>query len=260
MKAYCINLDRRPDRRDHMWSAFKRLGVEVERVPAIDGSLPEFASETELLKPGVSGLRLGAGAYACFQSHRLCWQKLVESGAPYAMVLEDDLVIADGFGDFLADEWVPDDADIVKLETWGVRVHLDRRKVAMSRGRYLGRLRSTHYGAGCYVISNGAAERLLRLTAMISDAVDEVLFDPRHAVFSTLTIYQMVPAPVIQGDRLLDGKVRGAWSQTSIDLRFGPGESANTAQETFAKKICRRTREESRALLSGTRYTLICNG
>lgn len=260
MKAYCINLDRRPDRRDHMWSEFERLGVEVERFPAVDGSLPEFSETTAALKPGVSGLRLGAGAYACFQSHRLCWQNLVKSGASYAMVLEDDLVIADGFAEYLADGWVPTDADIVRLETRAVRVHLDRQMIPLGRGRYLGRLRSAHYGTACYVISRPAADRLFRLTETISDAIDEVLFDGCNDVFNKLAIYQMVPSPVIQGDRLMDGNAGGDWSRTSIDLRFGQGETASPDQVSLPRQIVGRISAEVRALLTGRRYTFIPHG
>ena len=240
-----------------MWSQFERLGVEVERIPAVDGSLPEVAAKTDNLEPGVTGLRLGPGAYACFQSHRLCWQKLVESGAPYAMILEDDLLIADGFGDYLADGWVPTDADIVKLETQGVRVHLDRTRIPMNRGRYLARLRSTHWGTACYLISSAAADRLFQLTRTISDAVDEVLFDTRHDVFSMLATYQMVPAPVIQGDRLSGGREDETWSRTSIDLRFGIGETGDTIRESALARTGRRLNQERRALLTGTRYTLV---
>ncbi len=257
MKAYCINLDQRPDRREHVWSQFERLGVEVERVAAVDGSLPEVAEKMATLKPGMDGACLSAGAYACFQSHRLCWQKLVESGAPYAMILEDDPLIADGFGDFLADGWVPADADIVKMETCLIKIHLDRKRIPMSRGRYLAGLRSTHYGTACYVISRAAAERLLQLTNTFSDPGDVVLFNVRHKVFATLSVYQMDPAPVTQGCRVLDGKGGQTWSHSSIYLSFAPGEFPETAKATFAQRIRYRLRDETRALLQGTRYTFV---
>lgn len=37
MKAYCINLDRRPDRLEHMERQFERLGMAFERIAAVDG-------------------------------------------------------------------------------------------------------------------------------------------------------------------------------------------------------------------------------
>ncbi|MCU0826594.1 MAG: glycosyltransferase family 25 protein [Tabrizicola sp.] len=260
MKAFCINLDRRQDRRDRMWSEFQRLGVEVERVAAVDGSLPDFTAITASLKPGASGLRLGPGAYACFQSHRLCWQKLLESGDPHAMVLEDDLIIAEDFARFLTDGWVPTDADVVKLETREVRVQLDRRIVPLNRGRYLAQLRSSHFGTGCYVISAVAAERLHRQTETVLDAIDEVIFDARSPVFRMTRIYQMVPAPVIQGDQRPGSSVSAAWAATSINNRFGPGETAGSDELSLPGRILRRLKAEARAALHGTRYTFVGHG
>ena len=243
-----------------MRSEFERLGVEVERVAAVDGSLPEVAAKSKTLLPGMNGVCLGPGAYACFQSHRLCWQKLVESGAPHAMILEDDVVFADGFGECLTDGWVPVDADIVRLETRLERVHLDRKKVPIGHGRYLGRMRSSQYGTACYVISNRAAERLHRHTETITDAVDEVMFDARHEVFSTYQVYHMVPAPAIPGGSLPNGTAQGAWSQSSIYASFAPGETADTVRTPFLTRLKRRFHHERRALLGGTRYTFIGHG
>ena len=260
MKAYCINLDRRQDRRDHMWAQFERLGVDVARIAAFDGNLPEFAEQTKGLAPGVNGLRLGSGAFACFQSHRLCWLKLIESGSPHAMVLEDDLVIAEGFGRYLSDDWVPADSDIVKLETRTVRVLLDREVIPVDPGHYLSRLRSSHFGGGGYVISAKAADRLYRLTETVIDAVDEVIFDMRHEVFHTLAIYQMVPGPVIQGDIRPLGSADHTWSKTSMLNRFGPGETADEGKLSLPRRIVRRLKAEGRALFEGKRYVIVEHG
>jgi glycosyl transferase family 25 len=260
MKAYCINLDRRPDRREHMWAQFDRLGITVERVPAVDGRLPEVAARTEGLGPGVNGLRLGAGAYACFQSHRQCWQRLIESGAPHAMVLEDDLLLAGDFADYLEDGWVPADADLVRLETMGIRVHLDRTRIPAGGGRYLARLRSLHLGAGCYVIARAAAIRLHRETEAIVDPVDDLLFNPKSPVFDRLVTYQMVPAPAAQGT-LLPGRGKDvSWAQTSIVQRFGPNETGVAASRALHRRLLRRAIEEVSALRRGRRYTLVRHG
>ena len=62
MKAYCINLERRPDRKTHMWQQFERLDVAVEWFAAIDGSLPAVAAQTVSLEPGRSGRTLATHA------------------------------------------------------------------------------------------------------------------------------------------------------------------------------------------------------
>jgi glycosyl transferase family 25 len=263
MKAYCINLERRPDRKTHMGKQFQRLDMVVEWFPAVDGSLPEVAAQTASLGAGRTGRSLGPGAYACFQSHRAIWKHLMESGADHAMVLEDDLVIADGFGEYLKDGWVPKDADLVKLEARGVRAHLERQITRLNDGRYLSRLRSSHFGTGGYVISAEAADRLYRLTETVRDAIDEIIFDELSPLFDSLKIYQMVPAPVIQGDRLPKYSADAAWSQTSIELRFGAGENPESAKpesRSLSSRIRLRVKAEIRALQRGTRYSLVPYG
>ena len=53
--TYCINLDKRTDRWEQAQVEFKKIGISVRRVSAIDGSLyPEYAG----LKPGANGCRL----------------------------------------------------------------------------------------------------------------------------------------------------------------------------------------------------------
>lgn len=255
MKAYCINLERRADRRSHMGQQFAAQALPVVWFPAIDGSLPEVAARTNGLSPGRSGRRLGTGAYACFQSHRAIWHELVESGASHAMIMEDDLVIAPGFSAYLRDGWVPPDADIVKVESREVRVHLDRRGMDLPDGRHLARLRSSHFGTGAYVISASAAQRLLKMTEAAVDAIDEALFDETAPLFPSLSIYQLTPAPAIQGDKLpARGEAAAAWSQTSIESRFAPGESQEAPDLSLPRRILRRLRAELRARLRGTRY------
>jgi glycosyl transferase family 25 len=243
-----------------MWAQFEQHGIEVERFPAVDGSLPEVATRTASLKAGINGRRLGAGAYACFQSHRKIWWDLIASGGSHAMVLEDDLIIADGFKEFLADGWVPRDADFVKLETRNVRVQLNRACVQVSGGRYLARLKSSHFGTGCYIISAAAALRLHELTVNAHDAIDEMIFDASSQLFSTLMIYQMVPAPVIQGDRFHIFEGRETWVQTSITQRFGAGEVAYQSNLPLPGRIYHRVAAEISARVNGTNYTFIPHG
>lgn len=264
MKAYCINLDRRPDRLEHMTWQFAELGLPVERVSAVDGQAPEVAAEAARCEMGFIGRKMGPGAYACFQSHREFWRRLLASGDVHGMVLEDDLVITGGFADYLRDGWVPADADIVKLETYESRIHLDAGPGQPAGPRRLHRLRSRHPGTGCYVMSARAAEVLLRQTEGILDSpIDEYLFNEASPVFHNLVTYQMVPAPVIQGDRW-KGAVAG-WVATSITVRQAEaqgqvGPLTGAATETRASRLARRLREEWRARLAGTRYVVARHG
>lgn len=263
MKAYCINLDRRPDRLEYISGEFARAGIPFERVPAVDAQDPEVAAAAARVPPMANGRQISAGAYGCFQSHREIWRRLVASGESHAMAFEDDLLLAPGLAPLLADGWVPDDADIVKMETFGIRIHLARTGTKTGpQGRRLDLLRSFHHGTACFVISARAAARLLAQTESFGVAIDRFLFDPDSPACRSLRIYQMSPAPVVQGDRAAkvgagqtpDGNA--GWARTSITDRFLQPTERRKAESQPAR-LRRRLREEAKALVSGTRYVTV---
>jgi glycosyl transferase family 25 len=219
MNVFYINLDSRVDRREHMEEQLLRLDMPFERISAVDGSSPELDEAVKNLAKGFTGRVLGSNAYACFLSHRRAWTRLLDSSESYAMVLEDDLIMANDLKQYLDSSWIPAEADIIKIETWGRSVSLDTRRLPAGP-RSLARLRSKHYGAGGYIISRMAAERLLIGTKTFIDPVDAILFHPKSAIFAESVIYQMVPAPVVQGDRPIAGARMESWSQNSMPQRY----------------------------------------
>jgi glycosyl transferase family 25 len=260
MKAYCVNLDRRPDRLAHMTAEFTRAGIAFERVAAVDGQAPQVAAAAAAAPPSrLNGLRISAAAYACLQSHRLAWSRIAAGGDSHGLVCEDDIELAPGAALSVAAAGLPADADVVKLETFRVRVHVDRRTLPVPGGRHLARLRSTHIGGAAYILRREAAARLRRDTEGCGDAVDEALFNARLPLFATLVIYQMLPAPVRQAKR--GGGMQAAWTEASITERFmaGQGEVAGAA-ERLPVRLWRRLTEEVRAAAGGTRYVVVPYG
>lgn len=265
MKAYCINLDRRPDRLEYISCEFSRINIPFERVPAVDAQNPEVAAAAARMPPMPLGHQMGAGAYGCFQSHRKIWRRLIASGESHAMACEDDLVLDSGLARLMADDWVPEDADIVKMETFGSRVHLSRAGAKPApQGRRLERLRSRHFGTACFVISARAAAWLLEETETVNLPIDRFLFDPASPVFHNLHIYQMSPAPVVQGGLATKVGARHAagtadWAATSIiESGFVPGDlPEEVGSEGWPARLRRRLREEARALATGTRYVTV---
>jgi len=256
-----INLDRRPDRLAHMTALAGRHGFAFVRLAAVDGQDPEVAAAAAAMPAPAAGdgARMSTGAYGCFASHRRFWQLLLDSGAPQAMVMEDDLDLAEGIGRYLAEDWVPPGADIIRLETFGTRIHLGERPVLPALGRSLRRLRSTHLGTGCYVITAPMAARLLAETRQFSDPIDQYLFNSELPFFSTARIWQMTPAPVVQGKRPGAVSAADSWVETSIPDRFaGPGGAGTAAAaEGATGRLIRRGREELRARLQGSRYVVV---
>jgi hypothetical protein len=72
MKAYYINLDRRPDRRKHIENEFRKQGtvIDYERIEAVD--MPDF------------------GNLGCTDSHIIAMEKFISGEEEYCIIFEDD--------------------------------------------------------------------------------------------------------------------------------------------------------------------------
>lgn len=85
---FCLNLDRRPDRKLRAWEQFRREGMTVERLAAPD------AAEMGITEPrGYEKI----GPRACAAAHRLAWREARRRGAEAVLVFEDDVILAQGF-------------------------------------------------------------------------------------------------------------------------------------------------------------------
>ncbi|WP_269930566.1 glycosyltransferase family 25 protein [Aminobacter sp. HY435] len=197
MKNFVINLDRSPQRLERMSALFDSLGLEFTRIAAVDGRQLPPAARPVSERGG--GYRLADGEIGCFLSHIKCWQAIAEAPTEYSVVFEDDVHFGEDAGSILADpSWIPDDADIVKLETIMVRTFVDRCESGTVSGRSVRRLRQAHLGTGAYVISRRAARKLLELSTEITEPVDVFMFDPASHAWRHLVVYQVDPAVCIQ--------------------------------------------------------------
>lgn len=112
MKVYVINLKRRLDRKESMLNQFENYGItNYEFVEAIDGQLidPNIESNRRLMNRYAHDL--SANEIACAMSHRLVYQKIIESGER-ATILEDDAILNDSFVDCI-DSDIDDHIDML---------------------------------------------------------------------------------------------------------------------------------------------------
>jgi hypothetical protein len=103
--TYCINLDKRTDRWEQAQVEFKKIGISVRRVSAIDGSLyPEYAG----LKPGANGCRL---------SHLKVLNMAIKNQYDKIFIAEDDIIFDDNFNEKFEslEEQIPNDWDLIYL-------------------------------------------------------------------------------------------------------------------------------------------------
>lgn len=83
-QAFCINLDSRKDRWKASQKQFNKIGLEVERISAING----FNEPPASIRPGEVG---------CLKSHLKVFKIAKERGLKSFLILEDDIEFADDF-------------------------------------------------------------------------------------------------------------------------------------------------------------------
>lgn len=199
MKIYLINLDRRPDRLATMTAEAGKAGLGLDRLAAVDARDPGNAADAQRYFAATGPLGpLPLGDRCCTLSHRLAWQALVTSGAPYAAVLEDDVRLAPAAARLLAgDAWIPPGTDLIKLEHFGPagqKVLVRDEQPLPFAGLTLGRMASKHTGGAAYILSRRAAQLLLGI-ARFDLPVDHLLFNPNNSpVFAELAPWQVLPA------------------------------------------------------------------
>jgi len=192
--VFIINLDRSPERLAKISQRLAGLGVNFARVPAIDGLYLSPSEQRKYQAKSRDWTPLKPGEIGCFLSHRKCWEIIESSPYDFGCVLEDDAVVSDSFPDALySAQHLPDDIDVLKLDTTFKRVWLDRHAVALDDLRVT-RLRSGHYGAGAYIISKDCARSLLAKSNSFAIGVDVFLFDPLIGSARDLRVYQCLPA------------------------------------------------------------------
>jgi len=93
-----IHLERSLERKPQVRKLKKDLPYRVKVVKAVDGSKPD----NDFLKSYISRLlrprypfKLRPAEVACFQSHRKCWQEILDRSLEAALIVEDDVDIID---------------------------------------------------------------------------------------------------------------------------------------------------------------------
>ena len=114
--VYVINLQRSVERRAWMEKELAGAAVEAEFIAAVDGRRfgPACKSSSARRNPVRA---ISAPEAAVTLSHRKAWRMFLRSGAPFAVVLEDDVHLGRGLAQVLESDWTRWRFDIVKLET-----------------------------------------------------------------------------------------------------------------------------------------------
>lgn len=104
--TFVINLDKDKERMVHMHNQLKKLAIEYRRQSAILGkeyqpTLSEYDEELAIKK---GGHKMLPGEVGCALSHAKVLEKIVQEKIPYALILEDDVVLPDNFKEIIERE------------------------------------------------------------------------------------------------------------------------------------------------------------
>lgn len=195
--ALIINLDRERGRWAHISSEAARAGLDFERVKAVAGlDVPDhlrsrfFSGDARtpasLLLPGEVG---------CYASHLLAYERILESGVDWALVLEDDVRLSDDFVQTVREtiDGLPDGWDIVRLSSRPSRAVMNLTQ--LESGRHLVRYSKLPKQAGAQLVSAAGARKLLAegLRVRPIDA------DLRYGYILGLDTYGVYPPPAEHG-------------------------------------------------------------
>jgi glycosyl transferase family 25 len=202
VKAYVINLDRSADRLAHMNVELGRVGVAFERVAAVDGAALR-PDELRAFRAARSEANPGGwlpGEIGCFLSHLEAWRRIATGVEAWATIFEDDVRVAADLRALLASaDWIPAEADVVRLEANRPMRLADGRPIEAAPGRKVFRALSGTAGAAGYLIAKDACRWLIETPARLHTSADNFLFKPKvSAVARRLRRYQVVPAVCVQ--------------------------------------------------------------
>lgn len=178
MKVYLINMDRSADRLEIMQQRLSALGLEYERVSAVDGSKLSAEDKKSVASPNWRyPYSLTLGEIGCFLSHKKCWSNLVNSGDDWALVLEDDSVFHPKAKDyFQPTDWIPDGVELIQFSFTPDTTFSDK-TITLPNGSHLVRVKhSSPCGTYAYLISRKAAKRALELADLVEGPIDNFMF------------------------------------------------------------------------------------
>jgi len=92
--VYIVNLPAANERRENAIRQFAELDMHVDVVTACNGRDPDFPFHEykHLISVDIDPDRpFSPTTFACYLSHARCWEKLLASDDPYALVVEDDM-------------------------------------------------------------------------------------------------------------------------------------------------------------------------
>ena len=198
LEAYLINLKQSTDRLMAMQGSLSQIGVNYERVEAIDiKTLPDniLAAVTA---PNIEyPHRLRPGEIACFLSHRKCWQKLIDSGKDWALILEDHCQFSPLADRYLNSvNWIPSGCEIVQIHLSDKHFYSNKRIELADGNALLNVISSPARRSSAYFISRHAAQVALNNSKKISCPLDNFILGSGSTFSKEIEIWRLLGSVV----------------------------------------------------------------
>ena len=141
---YCINLEKRPDKKELVQKEFEREGLNVEIFKGTDGS-----------RDAPPDIQVSTGEWGCADSHINVWKDIVYHNYSTALIFEDDAKLIPNFKNELAQLMTefPSEWDYINLGSGEFFTNKTRQ---VSPNLFEGTSLTTH----CYLISIQGALKL----------------------------------------------------------------------------------------------------
>lgn len=204
--TYIINLDRAPERWEHMSQTFTEAEIPIVRVPAIDGNQLTFpcVDFDEKKFRRFHGRGVNIFEVACYLSHLKAMKLFLESDDEFAMICEDDLFLKTGCKDVIEQALSASSLWNI-LRMTGLREGKSYRVQQLTPHCFLMLHLSRLKGAGAYLIDRKAAsvfvKELIPMWLPWDHAVD------REWVFG-LRALAVAPFPISQTDEKFESAIQ----------------------------------------------------
>lgn len=178
MKIYAINMDRSRDRWDELCREAAELGIELQRIEALDGATVDEKDRVdwdEVSFKRNTGRWMLPGEYGCYRSHIKALSAFAASGLPSAIIIEDDIRLVEDLPKRAAAALaaVPQ-ADVIKF--FNHRMVGFRRYATSECGDDVGRAFHGPMGsAACYLVTRAGALKLLERMNVMEYPLDIAL-------------------------------------------------------------------------------------
>jgi glycosyl transferase family 25 len=204
MWIFVINLDRDRDRLARMVGEAQRVGISFERFVAVDGNrLDPDLRDQFFSADGPHEAAFTAGEIGCYASHLRIHRLLAEGGGECALVLEDDVRLADDLVATIesAKAHAPD-WDIVRLSNATKSVVLP--VAPLVGGRELVKYWTVPNGTGAYLISRSGAIKFAEAYERRTLPIDEDLRRPWRSGLNTFGVLPPPVEPDVVGNSQID--------------------------------------------------------